>query len=220
MTERAAVALHSTTENQGILTEFTVIVNRFRALNLQFDCDIFSNGVNITSPDNLSLRLKLILIGLPFWFTRLGIVIPTVPLSLRFCSACSKRSFTLARNWLKGCLALEGGYRRNISCSHRTEPCIPSSNCVLNLESTNHSFVCKLLKICAVTHCWTIFANILTIVPLIWLLITDVSPLYTYLQYAPIILSSGTYYSKLITVRLLAFLYSTTNYVMSPKARV
>ena len=53
-----------------------------------------------------------------------------------------------------------------------------------------------------------------------YLIITYVALLYKYLHYAPLILLSGTYDSRLISVRRLSSLYITPNYVMSPKARV
>ena len=92
------------------------------------------------SPAKWSLLLKPIHIVLSFWFTLFWIIIPTMSLSLRFCSACSKSSSTLARKWLTGSLALEGGNRRTTRCSHGIEPTIPSSNCVLNLESASHGY--------------------------------------------------------------------------------
>ena len=53
----------------GILTERTDTTNMSRALNLEFDWETFSKTLHITSPDNWSFRLKLIPMGLSFWFT-------------------------------------------------------------------------------------------------------------------------------------------------------
>jgi len=145
----------------------------------------------------LSAAVRLCLVS-TIWFTRFWIVIPTVSLSLRFCSACRKRSSTLARKWVTGSLALEGGNRRTTSCvpmalNRLYRRVIVSS--ISNLRAM--VIVCKRWKICAVTH-WKNYLRykVLTITPLIWLLLTDVSPLYKYLHYAPLILPSGIYDSN------------------------
>ena len=53
----------------GILTECTFTIRGTKAINLELDYDTFSNTLHITSPDNSSFLLKLIPIGLSFWFT-------------------------------------------------------------------------------------------------------------------------------------------------------
>ena len=67
------------------------------------------------APDNSSLRLKLIPIGLSLWFTSFWIVIPTMSLSLTYYNACSNRSFTLAWKWLTGLAASGGGCSLTVS---------------------------------------------------------------------------------------------------------
>jgi hypothetical protein len=99
---------------------------------------------SITSAANWSLRLKLISIGLSFWFSRFCIVIPTMSLLVRFCNAWRNRSFRLARKWLTGSLASEGGRKRTTCCPpFGTETSILPCNCVLNLESASHGLQTK-----------------------------------------------------------------------------
>ena len=84
----------------GILTKCTTTFNVSRALNVEFEWDT-SNTLQITSPDNWSLRLNLITIGLSFWFTSLWLAMPTMSAARTSCNACSNKSFTLARIWLE-----------------------------------------------------------------------------------------------------------------------
>ena len=73
--------------------------------------------LQITSPDNWSLRLIMRPIGLSFWFTSLWMAIPTMSASCTSCNACSNSSFTLARNWSTGLVSDSlGGLRRTVSC--------------------------------------------------------------------------------------------------------
>ena len=101
---------------KDILTEWTVKTNVSRALNLEFYCETLSKTLHITSPENFSFSLKLIPIGLSFWFNWIWIVISTISVSSTSRNACLKKSFTLARKCATGLLLSEGGIKRTASC--------------------------------------------------------------------------------------------------------
>jgi len=120
------------------------------------------------TPETRSLRLKLIPIGLSFWFSRFCNVIPTMSLSLRFCHAWRNRSFKLARKWLTESVASEGGTRRTTSC---VPLALKRLYCRVILSSISNlramvivcklwKYVCKLRGICAVSH-WKLSSQIL-----------------------------------------------------------
>jgi len=206
------------TKPTGILRDCTVMINLSRALNLPFYCETFCTKESITSAANRSLRLKLIPIGLSFWFSRFCIVIPTMSHLFRFCNAWRNGS-----NWL-------GNGSRNL-WRQREEGGEPQVAYPWHWNVYTAEYLCPQTRIC---EPWTaktkgnmccitlktIFANVITIPPLIWLLLTDVAPLYKYLHYVPLTLPSGNYNAQLISVRWLASLYIRTTYVMSAKARV
>jgi len=65
--ERSVPALECMfTKPTGNLTEWRVKTNVFKTLNLEFDREIFSNSLHITSPDKRSFLLKLIPMGYGF----------------------------------------------------------------------------------------------------------------------------------------------------------
>jgi len=129
-------------ESDGHLTECTVKTIVSRALNLEFDWETFSNTKYITSADNWSFRLKLIPIGLSFWFTSFWIVIPTISLSSTSRNTCLNRSFTLARKCATESLLSEGGIKRTVSAflQHCTA-CTLSYSCP----------VCRICEQCSIS---------------------------------------------------------------------
>jgi len=104
------------TKPTSILSEWMVTTHVSRALNLEFDRESFSNKLHITSKDNWFFRLKLIPVGLSFWFTWLYIFIPNISLSSTLRNVCSMRSFTMATKFAAGLLLYEGGIKRTVSC--------------------------------------------------------------------------------------------------------
>jgi len=109
----------------------------------------------------LVLSLKLIPIGLSFWFSRFCTVIPTICLSISYCNAWRNRSFNLARKWLTGSISLAGGRSRITSCVPVALKW-PYCRVIVSLISNLRTMVWKSKGICAVTH-WILSSHILLI---------------------------------------------------------
>ena len=114
-------------------------------------------------------------------------------LSMRFCNACSKTSFTLTRKWLTGSLALEGGKSRTVNCVPLALNLLYRRVILSSISNLrNIVIVWKLWTFCAVTHRNTIFA--------IKFLIYN-----NYPHYSSLLLPGRTYDSQLKSQRWLLF---------------